>query len=83
MLASVNFRHFYQGPFGVDMMVVARDDCNGFMLHPCVEINLRRTMGHVALSLSNLVDGLPKVMQIEYNNVYKIKLKRLCGLKDR
>ena len=83
MLASVNFRHFYQGPFGVDMMVVARDDCNGFMLHPCVEINLRRTMGHVALSLSNLVDGLPKVMQIEYNNVYKIKLKRLCGLNDR
>jgi len=83
MLASVNFRHFYQGPFGVDMMVVARDDCNGFMLHPCVEINLRRTMGHVALSLSNLVDGLPKVMQIGYNNVYKLKLKRLCGLNDR
>jgi hypothetical protein len=64
-------------------MVVAREDCNGFMLHPCVEINLRRTMGHVALHLSNLVSGLPKVMQIEYNNVYKVRLQRLCDIKDK
>ena len=53
------------------------------MLHPCVEINLRRTMGHVALHLSNLVSGLPKVMQIEYNNVYKVRLQRLCDIKDK
>jgi hypothetical protein len=82
-LASAEFRQFYKGPFGVDMMVVAREECNGFMLHPCVEINLRRTMGHVALHLSNLVSGLPKVMQIEYNNVYKVRLQRLCDLKDK
>lgn len=35
----------YRGPLGVDMMVV-----DGSLLNPCVEINLRRTMGHVALA---------------------------------
>lgn len=40
----------YRGPLGVDMMMV---DCEQeACLHPCVEINLRRTMGHVALALS-------------------------------
>lgn len=44
----------YEGPFGVDMMVVG--DHDGYLLHPCVEINLRRTMGHVALALSQAVN---------------------------
>ncbi len=66
----------YQGPFGVDMMIVARDDQNGFMLHPCVEINLRRTMGHVALSLTPYTRGLPRVMSVSYNkDVYKMTIK--------
>ena len=67
----------YTGPFGVDMMVVAREDQQGFWLHPCVEINLRRTMGHVALSLTRQVNALPKVMSIDYNNIYKVRLQRL------
>lgn len=63
----------YRGPFGVDMMLVARDDKEGFLLHPCVEINLRRTMGHVALSLTKHLSGCPRVMHIEYDkNMYKI-----------
>ena len=37
----------YRGPFGVDMMVVS---LNGrYVIDPCVEVNLRRTMGHVAI----------------------------------
>jgi len=52
----------YKGPFGVDMMVVA--DNNGFLLHPCVEINLRRTMGHVALAIPPFADGYKHVMEI-------------------
>ncbi len=37
----------YAGPFGVDMMIV---DIDGeYRVHPCVELNLRRTMGHAAL----------------------------------
>lgn len=34
----------YRGPLGVDMMVVA-----GGLIHPCVEINLRMTMGYVSI----------------------------------
>ena len=67
----------YAGAFGIDMMVVRRDDGDGFLLHPCVEINLRRTMGHVAISLTELCSGLPKLMKIEYNaNIYKIKINK-------
>lgn len=62
----------YRGPFGIDMMVVARDDREGFLLHPCVEINLRRTMGHVALSIQR--EG---VMLIEYtDNHYKLRIRK-------
>lgn len=39
----------YNGPLGVDMMIVRTAD--GLRLHPMVEINLRRTMGHVAIDL--------------------------------
>lgn len=69
------FRDKYQGPFGVDMMVVANGD--GFLLHPCVEINLRRTMGHVALTLSPEDDDIQRVMRIEYaNDNYKLLIRK-------
>ena len=42
--------HGYAGPFGIDT-VVWRDD-DHLRIAPSVEINLRRTMGHVALELS-------------------------------
>ena len=51
-LMGVLLKDRYAGAFGIDMMVVRRDDGDGFLLHPCVEINLRRTMGHVAISLT-------------------------------
>ncbi len=43
-VTSNHFCGHYSGPFGIDMMVV--NDKGGFALHPCVELNLRRTMGH-------------------------------------
>lgn len=59
------------GPFGVDMMVVARPEADGFLLHPCVEINLRRTMGHVALTIPRR-----GVMQVAYtDNHYKLRIR--------
>lgn len=42
--------HGYTGPFGIDTVVWRDDDL--LRLAPSVEINLRRTMGHVALELS-------------------------------
>lgn len=59
---------------GVDMMVVAKEKADGFLLHPCVEINLRRTMGHVALAVSPLADGHQGSMAVVFEGKkYKFK----------
>ena len=69
------FKGKYSGPFGIDMMLVNGERCQ---LHPCVEINLRRTMGHVALTLSPNDDETKYVMRIEYSNEnYKLTINRL------
>lgn len=65
----------YTGPFGVDMMIVKGEK---FLLHPCVEINLRRTMGHVALALSPTDDDVVRVMRIAYSEGrYKMNIERV------
>lgn len=62
----------YVGPFGIDMMVTKEG------LHPCVEINLRRTMGHVALAISPTDDDIRGVMRVIYDgNHYKLKINKL------
>ncbi|MBR4729772.1 MAG: hypothetical protein IK075_05875 [Prevotella sp.] len=78
-LLSPVFKDRYQGPFGVDMMLVNGKLSNGkYLLHPCVEINLRRTMGHVALALSQQCHS-GQVMAVEYtDNHYKFRLKETC-----
>lgn len=55
----------YSGPFGVDMMICKTED-DGLKINPCVEINLRRTMGHVALAISPKQNGQQEVMRIGY-----------------
>ena len=78
----------YIGPFGIDMMIVKHGDGNHnsqlsilnsqLLLHPCVEINLRRTMGHVALSISPTDDDIRAVMRVIYDgNHYKLKINKL------
>lgn len=42
----------YSGPLGVDMLIAGRDDGRPALLDATVELNLRRTMGFVALSLA-------------------------------
>lgn len=67
----------YVGPFGIDMMIV-RPQPSSLSLHPCVEINLRRTMGHVALSISPTDDDIRAVMRVIYDgNHYKLKINKL------
>lgn len=44
---SARLTGVYSGYLGVDMMIVASPE-GGFALHPCVEVNLRMTMGMVA-----------------------------------
>ena len=76
----------YRGALGVDMMVVKED---GYRLHPCVELNLRRTMGHVALALTpqqpiadscveNSEKRLPlAVMRTVVEGQYKLQISRV------
>ena len=67
-------RDCYDGPFGVDMMVVRQRQ--GFALHPCVEVNLRRTMGHVALDVAKKTQGQYRVMRVAYENgTYRLRLE--------
>ena len=69
--------HVYTGPFGVDMMIikggktseqVVQDE---FDVQSCVELNLRRTMGHVAIAATRRLnpDGTAphQLMRIEYD----------------
>ena len=67
----------YAGPLGVDMMVVAKDSGNGFMLHPCVEVNVRRTMGHVANSFCTPVTEPCRLMHIVHDVNYKLKFDNM------
>lgn len=45
---------YHVGPLGIDMMLVGTGDGaeRTPLLHPCIEVNLRRTMGHVALCVA-------------------------------
>ena len=58
----------YVGPLGIDMMLVTPPDGadGGVLLHPCIEVNLRRTMGHVALEVAQRrlkPDDLPEFFE--------------------
>ena len=64
----------YTGPFGIDMMIVAPNNHNGYLLHPCVEINLRRTMGHLALCLTPADDDIQGLMQIVYEDKFRLRI---------
>lgn len=64
----------YVGPFGIDLMIVADDTRKRFLIHPCVELNLRRTMGHVALALHNSVADPQRLMTIRYDGKYHLRI---------
>ena len=55
------------------MMVAVRDGGCGFMLHPCVEINVRRTMGHVANSFDVPPTEPARLMHIVHGVNYRLK----------
>lgn len=68
----------YQGPLGIDMMIVEHTNQHGTtanMLHPMIEVNLRQTMGHLALSLSN-TESQPQLLKItRQNGHYKLNIQ--------
>ena len=53
LLSTCGLPSWYTGPVGVDMMIVNKETPLPMALHPLVEINLRMTMGWVALQLAS------------------------------
>ncbi len=72
---SALFKGRYTGPFGIDMMVVADADNGRFLLHPCVEMNLRRTMGHVANAIRHSESEPDLLMSVVHGVNYKLKFE--------
>ena len=81
----------YSGPFGVDMMIYAKeqnlpasdgassDVQDDFGVNECIEVNLRRTMGHVAIDLANYLQKtsseLNQLMRVEFDgNRYHLRI---------
>lgn len=70
----------YRGPLGVDMMVVRVGD--KLKVHPCVELNLRGTMGHVALALTRRLKVTPQIMSVVYTDKYRIRVSPVPSAQD-
>ena len=67
----------YVGPLGVDMMICSpwEDGTSAVVLNPCIEINMRRTMGHVALALTRR--GQRGIMSIDYDGKnYRLHIRQ-------
>lgn len=80
----------YCGPLGVDLMI-CQDDAGHYRVDPCVEVNLRRTMGLVAVELSRwlsegsygrfMVDYFPDGRVLEADHRKRIAEQPvLCGI---
>ena len=64
----------YKGPLGIDMMVV--DTPQGHCVHPCVELNLRNTMGHVAIGLYEKMPHQTHTFSINYIDKYRLQISK-------
>lgn len=58
---------FRLGPFGIDMMIIRTED-GKTRVHPCVEINFRRTMGHVAIALQQRITTPFEAMTVTFED---------------
>ena len=59
------------------MVVASAGGTTPCLVHPCVEINLRRTMGHVALALQPTPLEPQQLMRIDYDGHYHLKINTL------
>lgn len=65
-LLSTSISNVYNGYLGVDMMIVSKGDT--LCLQPCVEMNLRKTMGWVALHLHDISMKPWNSMRVSFKN---------------
>ena len=68
LLGNPEIQKIYQGPLGIDMLIY-RDIEGKLKINPCLEINWRFTMGHIALQLEqHLCIGAKAIFRIYYDN---------------
>lgn len=68
-------KDIYCGPFGIDMMVCSEAGTGKLFINSCVELNLRRTMGHVALDLTERLNKRPHLMRVAFDgNRYHLEV---------
>lgn len=65
----------YTGPLGVDMLIT-----DNHAVHPMVEINLRRTMGHVAIDMYKLMKSDAAMGSVFTNGVYHFNVNPVATL---
>ena len=65
-------KDIYSGPLGVDMMIYSQEDGN-LGINPCIELNLRRTMGHVAIDLAKHLSGSGQEMKSKRSNIMRVE----------
>lgn len=69
-LEHAHMDELFEGRLGIDAMLVW--DNNSLLIHPCVEINFRPTIGHVALAIRNIWESKRKAFfQIGPIKAYK------------
>jgi hypothetical protein len=74
LLNDAELPTWYKGPLGIDMLVVNSlslklSPNNSYSLHPLLEINLRMTMGWVALQLQReLAEGETGIFKIDHSD---------------
>lgn len=67
ILQESEFGKVYQGVLGVDTLLVNQN--NSIVIQPCLEVNLRHTMGYVALALEKRLDlKISGKFEIWFNN---------------
>lgn len=71
---STTFLRRYRGLFGVDMMIVANRDGGPLRINPCIEVNIRRTMGHVANSFKVTPADPLRFMRISHDVNYTLRM---------
>ncbi len=74
-------KDIYSGPFGVDMMICSKDENGeyaeatkmGYGVVSCIELNLRRNMGHVAIDLAEHLKGSDSEMKANRSNIMRVE----------
>lgn len=86
LIESLSDRYgaIYRGCIGVDMLIYQRDD-GYYAIHPCIEINMRYTMGYVALRLYEeyITQGAVGEYHVSYDKAAGEALRNHLSLSER